>query len=65
LRGSQAFHRLDVRTRVEPPPDPKQFGATNAVVTLAAMSSLVWVVYFHEGNTRELSSTSCSTWSAG
>ncbi len=29
---------------------PKQFGATNAVVTLAAMSFLVWVVYFHEGN---------------
>ena len=30
---------------------PKQFGATNAVVTLAAMSFLAWVVYFHEGNT--------------
>ncbi len=29
---------------------PKQFGATNAVVTLAAMSFLVWVVYFHEGD---------------
>ena len=29
---------------------PKQFGAINAVVTLAAMSFLVWVVYFHEGN---------------
>ncbi len=29
---------------------PKQFGATNAFVTLAAMSFLVWVVYFHEGN---------------
>ncbi len=29
---------------------PKQFGATNALVTLAAMSFLVWVVYFHEGN---------------
>jgi len=29
---------------------PKQFGATNALVTLAAMSFLVWLVYFHEGN---------------
>ena len=29
---------------------PKQFGATNAVVTLSAMSFLVWLVYFHEGN---------------
>ena len=29
---------------------PRQFGATNAVVTLTAMSFLVWVVYFHEGN---------------
>ncbi len=29
---------------------PKQFGATNALVTLAAMSFLVWVVYFHEGS---------------
>ena len=29
---------------------PKQFGATNALVTLAAMSFLVWVVYFHEGD---------------
>ena len=29
---------------------PAQFGATNALVTLAAMSFLVWVVYFHEGN---------------
>ena len=28
---------------------PKQFGATNALVTLAAMSFLVWVVYLHEG----------------
>ena len=28
---------------------PKQFGATNAVVTLSAMSFLVWVVYIHEG----------------
>jgi len=28
---------------------PRQFGATNALVTLAAMSFLVWVVYFHEG----------------
>ncbi len=27
-----------------------QFGATNAVVTLSAMSFLVWVVYFHEGD---------------
>jgi putative membrane protein len=29
---------------------PKQFGATNAVVTVAAMSFLVWLIYFHEGN---------------
>lgn len=29
---------------------PKQFGATNAVVTLSAMSFLVWVIYFHEGD---------------
>jgi putative membrane protein len=29
---------------------PKQFGTTNALVTLAAMSFLVWLVYFHEGN---------------
>ena len=29
---------------------PKQFGATNAVVTLTAMSFLVWLVYFHEGD---------------
>ncbi len=29
---------------------PKQFAATNALVTLAAMSFLVWVVYFHEGD---------------
>jgi putative membrane protein len=29
---------------------PKQFGATNALVTLAVMSFLVWVVYFHEGS---------------
>ncbi len=29
---------------------PKQFGATNALVTLTAMSFLVWLVYFHEGN---------------
>ena len=28
---------------------PRQFGAGNAVVTLAAMSFLVWLVYFHEG----------------
>ena len=28
---------------------PKQFGASNAVVTLVAMSFLVWLVYFHEG----------------
>ena len=28
---------------------PKQFGAANAIVTLAAMSFLVWVIYFHEG----------------
>ncbi len=29
---------------------PKQFGITNALVTLTAMSFLVWLVYFHEGN---------------
>ena len=29
---------------------PRQFGATNAVVTLSAMSFLVWLIYFHEGN---------------
>ena len=29
---------------------PRQFVAANALVTLAAMSFLVWVVYFHEGN---------------
>ena len=29
---------------------PKQFGAANALVTLAAMSFLVWLIYFHEGN---------------
>ncbi len=29
---------------------PKQFAATNAVVTLAAMSFLVWLIYFHEGS---------------
>ncbi len=29
---------------------PKQFGAINALVTLAAMGFLVWVVYFHEGD---------------
>ena len=29
---------------------PKQFGVTNAMVTITAMSFLVWVVYFHEGN---------------
>ncbi len=29
---------------------PKQFGATNALVTLTAMSFLVWVIYFHEGS---------------
>ncbi len=28
---------------------PKQFGAINALVTLTAMSFLVWVVYLHEG----------------
>ena len=27
-----------------------QFGATNAVVTLVAMSFLVWLIYFHEGS---------------
>jgi len=29
---------------------PKQFGAANALVTLSAMSFLVWLVYFHEGS---------------
>ena len=29
---------------------PKQFGVTNALVTFAAMSFLVWMVYFHEGS---------------
>ncbi len=29
---------------------PKQFGAANALVTLAAMSFLVWLIYFHEGS---------------
>ena len=29
---------------------PRQFGATNVVVTLSAMSFLVWLIYFHEGN---------------
>ena len=29
---------------------PRQFVAANALVTLTAMSFLVWVVYFHEGN---------------
>ena len=29
---------------------PKLFGATNALVTLAAMSFLVWVVYCREGD---------------
>ncbi len=29
---------------------PKQFGAINALVTLAAMSFLVWLIYFHEGD---------------
>ena len=28
---------------------PKQFGATNALLTLAAMGFLVWLVSFHEG----------------
>ncbi len=28
---------------------PRQFGAGNAVVTLAAMSFLIWLIYFHEG----------------
>ena len=28
---------------------PKAFGITNAVVTLAALSFLVWLVYFHDG----------------
>ncbi len=29
---------------------PKQFAAINAVVTLVAMSFLVWLIYFHEGD---------------
>ncbi len=29
---------------------PKQFGISNALLTLAAMSFLVWIVYFHEGD---------------
>ena len=29
---------------------PMQFGAMNALVTLTAMSFLVWVVYLHEGS---------------
>lgn len=29
---------------------PMQFAASNVIVTLAAMSFLVWLVYFHEGN---------------
>jgi putative membrane protein len=29
---------------------PKQFGAVNALVTLAVMSFLVWLIYFHEGD---------------
>ncbi len=29
---------------------PKQFGATNALVTIIAMGFLIWVIYFHEGN---------------
>ena len=29
---------------------PMQFGATNAVVTLVAMSFLVWLIYFHKGS---------------
>ena len=28
---------------------PRQFGAINALVTLTAMSFLVWLVYLHEG----------------
>ncbi len=28
---------------------PKQFGTANALLTLAAMSFLVWLIYFHEG----------------
>jgi hypothetical protein len=27
---------------------PKQFGAANALLTLTAMSFLVWVIYFHD-----------------
>ena len=30
--------------------NPKQFGAANALATPAAMSFLVWEVYFHEGD---------------
>ena len=29
---------------------PRQFGAINALVTLTAMSFLVWLVYLHEGS---------------
>jgi putative membrane protein len=29
---------------------PKQFGVTNALVTLTAIGLLIWVVYFHEGS---------------
>ncbi len=29
---------------------PRQFGAANALVTLTAMSFLVWLIYFHEGS---------------
>ncbi len=29
---------------------PKQFGVTNALVTLTAIGFLIWVVYFHEGS---------------
>ncbi len=29
---------------------PKQFGAINALVTLSAMSFLVWLIYLHEGS---------------
>ncbi|MFP8874812.1 MAG: DUF420 domain-containing protein [Myxococcota bacterium] len=29
---------------------PKQFGATNAVLTLAVMSFLIWLIYFHDGD---------------
>ncbi len=29
---------------------PKQFGAINALLTLSAMSFLVWLIYLHEGS---------------